>query len=259
MKPLDQDALIKTAVDAVLSGARIAEAAKATQVVATKGNLRDVVTQADLDVSALLEQKLSITGIPVISEERDYSQASTPDTFWAVDPIDGTANFAHGLAQYAVCAGLVVRNEFELGVVCAPSIDELYFTLGNGRSVLNGRPISHVHSAREDALCAASFSPKAAAEQYEVFRKINESTRGCLRTGSAALNICWAAAGKLQLAYGFDAKIWDVAAAIAVAKAANCKVHVQHTPGSLTLHYCIGSQDAVDHLITFTQSMKLWA
>ena len=249
--------LVKTAVEAVLAGAKVAETASATQTLSQKGSLRDIVTQADLDISALLKEKLAATGLPVISEEQTQT-ATTPDAFWAVDPIDGTVNFSHGFQQYAVSAGLVRHAEFHLGVVCAPALDELYFTLNPQRALLNGRPIAHTHRPLQDVLAAASFSAKAAPSQYLLFQTINESTRGCLRSGSAALNICWAAAGKLQLAYGFGAMVWDVAGAIAVAKAAGCTVNLHFRPNALTLDYCVGSDDAVAHLTQLANTLGLW-
>lgn len=254
----DHNNLVKIAVDAVLGGARLAENASATQALNQKGSLRDIVTQADLDISALLSDKLAASGLPVVSEE-DAHDAPLPTDYWAVDPIDGTVNFSHGLQQYAVSAGLVRGQQFALGVVCAPGLDELYFTLDPDRAVRNGRPMAHLHRPLSDTLAAASFSARASANQYLLFQAVNESTRGCLRSGSAALNICWAAAGKLQLAYGFGAKVWDVAAALAIARAAGCKLHVRFAPGARSLDYCVGSQEAVAHLIQLASAQQLWS
>ena len=259
MSTQDNNSLVRTAVAAVLAGAKVAEAASALNVVNHKGSLRDIVTQADLDISTLLEQRLQATGIPVVSEEQIHVNQPTPQTFWAVDPIDGTVNFSHGLPQYGVCVGLVERGQFVLGAVCAPALDELYFTLTPHRSLLNGRPVTHVHKERKDALAAASFGAKGSAAEYALFQAVNESTQGCLRTGSAALNICWAASGRLQLAYGFGARVWDVAAALAVARGAGCAIALRHSPNSTTLDYCVGSQEAVGHLISLATSHQLWS
>lgn len=258
MTTFDNNTLIKAALNAVLAGAKIADTTSGAMVVNHKGSLRDIVTQTDIEISKLLEKKLSATGLPVISEEKQDPAKDTPDVFWVVDPIDGTVNFAHGLPQYAVSAGLVDHGEFKLGVVCAPALDELYFTLNTERALMNGRPFTHEHSAKEDALVAASFSAKAPQAYYALFQQVNESTRGCLRTGSAALNICWAAAGKLQAAYGFQAKLWDVAGALSIARAAGCEIILRHTPNALTLDYCVGSQDVVQHVKSLAQENGLW-
>ncbi|MGO4382515.1 inositol monophosphatase family protein [Pseudoduganella sp. RAF53_2] len=258
MTTLDHSALIKSAVSAVLEASKLADAARATQVLNTKGNLRDIVTQTDLDISEMLSKSLGVTGLPVVSEEADVPGGVTPAQCWVIDPIDGTVNFAHGLPMFALSAGLLDNGQFELGVVCAPALDELYFTLNSERALLNGRPFSHTHRPREQALVAASFSAKGSAAQYELFEAVNESTRGCLRSGTAALNICWAAAGKLQAAYGFNAKLWDVAGALAVARAAGCEIAVRWEPNTLTLDYCVGSAEAVQHVRSLAQSKGLW-
>jgi myo-inositol-1(or 4)-monophosphatase len=250
--------MIKVALGAILAGSKIAELASGAQVVSHKGNLRDIVTQADIDISELLEKKLGVTGLPVVSEERFDRTKGTPSEFWVVDPIDGTVNFSHGLQQYAVSIGLVKNREFKLGFVCAPALDELYFNLNADNALLNGRPFKHAHHSLEDALVAASFSPRASQPCYNVFQQINESTRGCLRTGSAAINICWAATGRLQAAYGFNAKLWDVAGALAIAKAAGCKVEVHHQSNAVTLDYCVGSQDVVNHITSVMKLNGLW-
>jgi myo-inositol-1(or 4)-monophosphatase len=254
----DNNALIKAALSAVLAGAKIADAAAGTQVLNHKGSLRDIVTQTDIDISELLEKQLGSTGLPVISEEQHDPAKGTPDVCWVVDPIDGSVNFSHGLDLFAVSAGLVENGDFKLGVVCAPALDELYFTLNADHALLNGRPFTHMHRRQEDALVAVSFSAKSPQSFYNLFQQVNESTRGCLRTGSAALNICWAATGKLQAAYGFHAKLWDVAGALAIARAAGCKVALRYQPNALTLDYCIGSQDAVRHIINLAQQNGLW-
>lgn len=254
----DHSTLIKAALDAVLAGARIADAMRATQAVNQKGSLRDIVTQADLDISDLLQARLGATGLPVISEEQAAPAGTLPARCWVVDPIDGTVNFSHGLPQFAISAGLVEDGAFQLGVVCAPALDELYFTLNPERALLNGRPMVHTHRTRDEALTAASFSAQGSTAQYALFQQVNESTRGCLRSGSAALNICWAAAGKLQAAYGFQAKLWDVAGALAVARAAGCTVLLRHQPGSLTLDYCVGSEQVVAHVRALAQANGLW-
>jgi len=259
MMTIDYNTHVKAAVAAVLAGSKLAETAALTQALNQKGSLRDIVTQADLDISALLKEKLAATGLPVISEEDLQTAEATPSVFWAVDPIDGTVNFSHGLQHYAISVGLVQDGAFHLGAVCAPELDEVYFTLCPHRAILNGRPIAHVHRSLNDTLAAASFSAKASANQYQLFQLINESTRGCLRTGSAALNICWAASGRLQLAYGFGARIWDVAAALAIARAAGCAVQLRQVPNhSNTLDYCVGSSAAVEHLTILAMHHKLW-
>jgi myo-inositol-1(or 4)-monophosphatase len=249
--------LMKAALGAVLAGARYAETASAT-VVAHKGNPRDIVTTADMAVSRLLETGLAATGLPVVSEEAEAPPGELPAAFWVVDPIDGSVNFAQGLPMYAVSAGLVADRQFRLGAVCAPALNQLYLTLDHSRALLNGRPFLHRHAGLDEGLAAASFAASAGAAQYELLRAVNESGRGCLRTGSAALNICWAASNRLQAAFGFQARLWDVAGALAVARAAGCEIALQWAPGALTLDYCVGSREVVARWIGMAAGLGLW-
>lgn len=249
--------LVKSSLSAVLAGAKLAEAARGALMVAQKGSLRDVVTQADLDISHLLVQKLTAHGWAVLSEE-EMTCPTLPEEFWAVDPIDGTVNFSNGLPQFAISAGWVKQGRYMLGVICAPALDELYFTLTPDRALFNGKPFIHVHRGWNEALVAASFAAKADEAQYALFQKVNEGTRGCLRTGSAAINLCWAATGKLQAAYGFKANLWDVAGGLALASAASCEVIIRQLPGELTLDYCVGSREVVHKIIDLAQAQGLW-
>lgn len=251
-------ALIKVALEAVLGGTQLAARLGPTQVTAHKGSLRDIVAPTDIAVGDLLEAKLKATNLPVISEERFSPGQPVPDLFWAVDPIDGSVNFAHEIPLFAVSAGLVEKGEFPLGVVCAPGLDELYFTLNPRKALFNGRPFLHTHRPLSEALIAASFAASGGRAQYDVFQQANESSRGCLRTGSAGLNICWAAVGKLQAAYGFDAKLWDVAGALAVAQAAGCAVALRYQAGSMSIDYCVGSREVVSHLTGLAARHGLW-
>lgn len=249
--------LVKTGLAAVLEGAKLANAAQGGVAIAHKGSLRDIVTQVDLDISQTLTQQLSAPGWTVISEEVPCTEP-LPSACWVIDPIDGTVNYAHGLPHYAISAGWVEEGQCRLGIVCVPALDELYFTLNPERAMLNGKPFIHPDRNCDTALVAASFAAQAGAAQYRLFQQVNESTRGGLRTGSAALNLCWTAVGKLQAAYGFSAKLWDVAGGLAVARAAGCEVRLRQQPGEFTLDYCVGSHEVVQHLVGLAQAQGLW-
>jgi myo-inositol-1(or 4)-monophosphatase len=258
MNASDRTSLVKVAVDAVLAGAQLAERMGASPPAGNKGSLRDIVTAADLAVGDLLETNLGVSGIPVLSEERYAPGPPLPEIFWAADPIDGTVNFVNGIPMFAVSAGLVERGRFPIGAVCAPGLDELYFTLNSQKALFNGRPFVHSHRAMDDALIAVSFAARGGREQYDLFQDANEASRGCLRTGTAALNICWAAVGKLQGAYGFNAKLWDVAGALAVARAAGCELQVHWKAGSISIDYCVGSSEVVATLLQLARKRGMW-
>ena len=249
--------LVALGIEAVLAGARIAEKTNLKDVVFQKQSLRDIVTHADLEISRLLEEKLSGQGFSVLSEESLTGKSDLLD-FWVLDPIDGTANFANGLPLYAVSIGWVENFSATLGFVCAPSLDELYVTLNEDTASLNGRQILHDHTNIETSLVAASFSTNSSKAHHVLFQRVNEITRGCLRTGSAALNLCWTSSNRFQAAYGFGAKIWDVAGGLAIAKNSGCDVRLRMYPDNLTFDYCVGSRDVVDSIIAEARVLNLW-
>lgn len=239
------DGYVKVALSAVLEASKLAESAIDRSVVSHKDGLRDIVTNVDIAISNLLCSRLVDTGISVVSEE-DAFYGVLPKNFWVVDPIDGTVNFSNGLNLYAISIGLIEDSLPVLGFVCAPSLDELYITLAPGSVFLNGKPIKHHHKIYKESLIAASFSGKPDDSEFKLFQAINSTTRGCLRTGSAAINICWAAIGRLQGAYGLKAKLWDVAGAIAIAKSAGCEVVTKtYEENPLLIDYVVGSEGVV--------------
>lgn len=243
----------RLAASAALAGGRIALASAAALDIQVKDSPRDIVTAIDLEVERAMLGILAASPHPVLSEESTADAAGydlLAERFsWVVDPIDGTANFAHGMDYYGICAGLTRGLEFLAGAVYLPRLDQLYATEGNA-ALLNGEPLRHQHRSFATSLIAAGFSnsvhdPAHRALQYEVFGLVNERTRGCLRLGSTAVNVCFAAAGRLQCAYGLRAKIWDVAAALAVAIAAGCRVVIAPCGDRFSVDYLVGSRETV--------------
>lgn len=249
--------LVEMGINAVLSGAIIAEESNSAAVINRKGNLRDVVTEADLEINKVLREKLIEKGWDVISEESPLP-SRLQNNYWVIDPIDGTANFANGIPYYAVSVGWLKEGQPSLGFVCAPALNEFYATLSNKTSYLNGKAINHVHEISQNALVAASFAAKAGSSQYLLFQQVNESTRGCLRTGSAALNLCWTASNKFQACFGLGAKVWDVAAGLALNIAAGSRVEIFSYPDNVTIDYCVGSKEVVSDIIIRAKSHGLW-
>lgn len=242
------------AIRAVVNGAQLAVGRQFESKPTHKESMRDVVTAADLEIEHCIRNLLDDSDYGVIGEELSLEHRrfllSSEKPFWVVDPIDGTANYVNGLDYYAVSVGLATKDDFLLGAVCLPDRKELFSTLGKDRALLNGRVINHVHKVTSESLIAASFSSVRGDSdkreaQFSLFGELDEKSRGCLRLGSAASNICYTAAGRLQASYGFDARIWDVAAAIAIATRAGCSVWTARSVDGLSVDYAVGSREAV--------------
>jgi myo-inositol-1(or 4)-monophosphatase len=242
------------ALRAVIEGGRIALERTSGIDVSTKESVRDVVTPIDVAIETHMRAILAESGLPIVGEELEVSHAHLLDpqqAIWLLDPIDGTANYIGGLSYYAVSAGLWDRGQFAVGAVCMPETTELFCTFGTGRSLLNGRTVTHEHRSPEASLVAASFTGnaidrKVRSLEFALFGEVNDATRGCLRLGSAAANICYTAVGRLQAAYGARARIWDIAGATAIAIGSGCVAMVSPTPDDPTrVDYIIGSRETV--------------
>ncbi len=179
----------------------------------------DLVTEADWASQEAI-RKILLTAFPqhgFISEEADAPRDATAEYCWVVDPLDGTTNYVHQLPHYAVSVALVHRGRPIVGAVFDPVHGEC-FTAAEGQGAhLNGRPI-HASQVRDlsQALAAASFSAKVEPDSPEIdlFIAALLSCQAVRRTGSAALNLCYVAAGRLDAFWALSTKAWDVAAGV---------------------------------------------
>lgn len=187
-----------------------------------------IVTHADIEVETYLKAALSeiIPGSGFIAEE---SQRSPAEYTWVIDPIDGTRNFAHGLPYYAISVALVHNKEFLLGMVYDPSRNELFSSeLGKG-AFLNDIPLYTKDIVRRpvEGILMATNSfvnenrMKKIIKLYEGLEEYKPSLR-C--TGSAALDLAYAAAGYIDIAVFQYLSWWDIAGGAAIAHHAGLKV-----------------------------------
>jgi myo-inositol-1(or 4)-monophosphatase len=147
---------------------------------------------------------------------------------WVVDPLDGTTNFLHGLPLYSVRIALMENDTSIIGVVYEPNQDECFYAWKNGGAFCNGKPI-HVSAVTElkKSLLVMGF-PYSLLHKQEDYLKIFGAfatvTQGIRRLGSAAVDLAYVAAGRLEGYYEFNLKVWDVAAGILLVQEAGGKV-----------------------------------
>ncbi len=194
----------------------------------------DLVTVADREAEAcvLSELALSFPEDGRIGEETDgaggreaWAATSRRSTYcWVVDPLDGTTNFAHGHLQFCVSIGLLRDGVPCLGVVHAPARRETYVGGQGLPATCNGTPIrvSAVETLA-DALIATGF-PYDRRPRIDILlarlRGVLLNCQGVRRGGSAALDLCELAAGRLDAYYEDTLQPWDIAAGIAIVEAA---------------------------------------
>jgi myo-inositol-1(or 4)-monophosphatase len=205
------------------AGALLLERFGTERALDTKSSPTDLVSEADLLAERTIRDLLArrAPDDAIMGEEG----ADTPGTSgrrWIVDPLDGTINFLYGIPQWAVS----VACEGVAGVVFDPNRDEL-FIAADGRAELNGEALQ---ASRCDdlsrALVGTGFGYEAHVRraQAEIVARVLPQVRDIRRAGSAALDLAWAAAGRLDAFYEFGVKPWDIAAGTLLCSPAGLEV-----------------------------------
>ncbi|MBQ3263237.1 MAG: inositol monophosphatase [Oscillospiraceae bacterium] len=183
----------------------------------TKSGRRDVVTEYDRRVQALLMQRLggAVPGAHYFCEELDERDRLDAEQLFIIDPIDGTMNFVHGFHHSCISVAYAERGEVLIGVIYNPYMDELFSAIKGGGAYLNGRPI-HVtdEGLAGSVVCygTAPYNPELTDETFETARKLYAASLDLRREGSAALDLCTVAAGRAGLYFELKVSLWDYAA-----------------------------------------------
>jgi len=194
-----------------------------------KGAPRDIVTAVDLAIEREFREGIvrRFPGHGVWGEEEGREGAGS-EFEWIVDPVDGTVNFTAGIPLCAVCLALRHRGRIVLGVVHNPFTREFYYAARGLGAWLNQDRIKVGGASNlSEAVLACAFSSKATPDrdlEFRAFGELNDLSRGCLRTGSAAINFAYVASGRLGGAWGRGTKIWDIAAGVVLVEEAAGKV-----------------------------------
>ena len=197
--------------------------------VSRKTNSIDLVTEADRESEEAVIRTLN-RAFPehAILAEESGANARLSEHRWIIDPLDGTTNFAHGFPQFCVSIAYERRGRVELAVVFDALKRELFVAARGRGARLNGRPI-HVSAtpSLDRALLATGF-PYDRRERRNFYFTFWEAfmmrTQGVRRTGSAALDLCYVACGRVDAFWEFGLRPWDVAAGALVVGEAGGRV-----------------------------------
>ncbi|HSH28583.1 MAG TPA: inositol-1-monophosphatase, partial [Thiohalobacter sp.] len=154
----------------------------------------------------------------ILAEESGTQAGSNDDYQWIIDPLDGTTNFLHGFPQFAVSIALAHKGRLEQGVVYDPLRQELFTaSRGSGAQLNNRRLRVAQRKGLEGALLGTGFPFKTHEhlEPYlDMFRDLLLETSGIRRPGSAALDLAYVAAGRLDGFWELKLNPWDLAAGV---------------------------------------------
>jgi myo-inositol-1(or 4)-monophosphatase len=192
----------------------------------------DLVTEMDLEIErafrAMIGQRFPSHVVLGEEFEERGDRESTPQYCWVLDPIDGTTNYAHGLPIFCASLALEIEGEAVVGAVYDPNRREL-FTAERGRGAwLNGVPLRvSTASALIDSLLVTGFHyniHKDSSELIELFGEFISRARAVRRLGSAALDLCYVAAGRFDAFWEQKLQPWDVAAGALIVQEAGGRV-----------------------------------
>lgn len=201
----------------------------------TYKNGSELVTQADVAADELITAAIrrNYPGHQILSEELnpdELAKAGQQEHLWIVDPIDGTVNFAHNHPQVAVSIAYYHNGKARVGVVHNPFLNETFHAQAGKGARLNDVPIHCSNRTDLARSIIATGFPYEIENLALLMRRLEHVLQHCAdirRLGSAALDICWVACGRLD-GYYESVKPWDFAAAQLIAREAGaCFGHIQ--------------------------------
>lgn len=194
------------------------------------------VTNKDIAIEKFLRSALNeaIDGLGIIGEEgENHSDALSHEYTAVIDPIDGTMNFTRNMHLSAISVALLKRGKPHIGVVYMPDTDEMFAAEVGKGATLNGKKISVTDNGIDKACFFTAWStynkdyaPQCFAITEEIYYKIDDIRR----LGSAALELCYLAAGRGEMFFEMRLSPWDFAAAVIIASEAGGYVGTLEQP-----------------------------
>lgn len=223
--------LKETLINATEAGAQVLKhyfASKNLQI-SNKEGINNLVTEADhASEKAIMDSIRETCGDHcILSEESD--EVIMDSTYkWIIDPIDGTVNYAHGIPICCVSIGLEYEGKMILGAVYNPFIKEFYLAERGKGATLNGEKISVSRETDVSKACLVTGFPYTYLDMengpLQVFERFIRAGVPVRRLGSAAMDLCWVAAGRFDGFYEHKLQAWDSAAGYLIVEEAGGKV-----------------------------------
>lgn len=180
--------------------------------------LNDFVTQVDKDAEEILVDAL-LHAYPhhkVRTEETGVHGKEDSDFEWIIDPLDGTTNFLHKNPQYAISMALAYKGQIQDAVIFAPETNALYTASRGKGAYLNEKRIRVSNRINlNECLIATGFpvvDQSMVDTYFAILKDVIAKTAGARREGSAALDLCHVACGRMDAFFEFNLKPWDIAA-----------------------------------------------
>jgi myo-inositol-1(or 4)-monophosphatase len=208
---------LTTAIEAVVRAGKVQMAHFGGELQIDKKGTIDLVTDIDVAVERMFRGLVAerFPDHQVLAEEMGGNADAPAGPCWVFDPIDGTTNYAHGIPIFCASLALEIDGIAQVAAVFDPNRQELFTAERGGGAFLNGRPLQVSRAASlVDAVLATGFP-------YDVHGRVDEivglfgafvgQARAVRRLGSAAIDLCYVAAGRMDGFWESDLKPWDIA------------------------------------------------
>jgi len=215
---------------------------------------RDMASEVDYAIEERVRAFLTeeTPDIGLLGEENGTS-GGTGKLMWALDPIDGTVNFVHGSPLCAVSLGLITENRSVLGVIDLPFLGGRYSAAEGHGAELDGQRVhaSRVIDISEAVVAIGDYAVGDGAEEknrlrFAVTQRLAAEVQRIRMHGSAAIDLAWLAAGKVDAIVMLANKPWDTAAGVILAREAGADVvDVNGSPHTATARACIGASRSI--------------
>jgi myo-inositol-1(or 4)-monophosphatase len=192
----------------------------------TKSAVIDLVTDVDRACERLIVDAIQSErrGDAILAEEGGGTDDPDAEWRWVIDPLDGTTNYAHGYPRFCVSIGIEHRGVGTVGVVYDPLLDELFSAVRGQGALLNDRPLQVSTEVRLDhAMLATGFAydvHRSLEDNLDHFSAFAKTVQAIRRDGSAALNLCYVAAGRFDAFWELKLRPWDVVAGLLIVEEA---------------------------------------
>jgi myo-inositol-1(or 4)-monophosphatase len=195
-----------------------------------KGRPGDLVTAADqASEKAILEVlRRHVPNHGILAEESGKLGDSTSEYLWAIDPLDGTTNFAHQFPPFGVSIGLLIQGIPQVGVVFDPFHNELFRAARGLGATRNRQPIQVSQTSElRNSLLVTGFAydrRETPDNNYAEFCHLTHLTQGVRRSGSASIDLCYVSCGRLDGYWERGLSPWDLAAGVVILSEAGGKI-----------------------------------
>lgn len=220
--------IINTATTAARKAADYIQrsAERLDKVKVAEKNPNDFVTQIDQKAEAMIKD-IILTAYPdhtIMGEESGLSEGEASDHVWIIDPLDGTTNFIHGYPHYAISIALKVKGRVEYGVIYDPVRQDLFTAVRGRGAQLNQHRLRVANQTKLAGAFLGTGFPYRNKDQLDfylnTFKDLFSQAAGIRRAGSAALDLAYIAAGRLDGFWEIGLKEWDIAAGVLMIKEA---------------------------------------